>query len=404
MIIIFSLLLILSLIVFLTFSLIKSKNIGFSKNLLVTFICTVFILNIVFNPKVSLSSALDGGKLFLSSVFVSIFPFLVLINIMLSYDGVNIYSKLLGSILCKPFKLPKNCSVVLIISILCGYPLGAKYASDLYEKKLIDFKTCERLISIASNPSPIFVLGAVGTSMLNSPSIGFLLLLSCYLSCIIMGFIIPPNNSLYSTYKNNQIQQSSVHNTSTLGDILKDSIDNAFKTSFSIGGFIVFFSVLTAIIKNNILFDIVFQKLSSILNFEKIAFQSFFLGLLEMTNGCNLVSSLNISNMYKTIIISFLLGFSGLSIISQTCSITYKINLPLERYIRRKFIQGIICSIIASILYSLDIFKTSMSTSTLESFKYSNFNLNSNIFIIQVVILITPIFLAKLLRLFNRTS
>lgn len=402
MIIFFCLLLILFLIILLTFSLIKSKNIDLSKNLLITSICTVFILNIVFNPKVCLISALEGGKLFISSVFVSIFPFLVLINIMLSYDGVNIYSKLFGSMLCKPFKLPKNCSVVLIISILCGYPLGAKYASDLYENKQIDFKTCERLISIASNPSPIFVLGAVGTSMLNSPSIGFLLLLSCYLSCIIMGFIIPSKNSLYATYKDKEINYSLVHNTSTLGDILKSSVDNAFKTSFSIGGFIVFFSVLTAIIKNNILFDIVFQRLSLIFNVEKTVFQSFFLGMLEMTNGCSLTSSLNINNMYKTIIISFLLGFSGLSIISQTCSITYKINFSVGKYIKRKFIQGVICSIIASILYNLDIFKISMSTSTLESFKYSNFTLASSVFIIQAAILIIPVFLVKFLRLFNR--
>lgn len=322
---------------------------------------------------------------------------------MLSYDGVNIYSKVLGNILCRPLRLPKSCSVVLIISILCGYPLGAKYASDLYEKKIIDFRTCERLISIASNPSPLFVLGAVGTSMLKSPSMGILLLISSYLSCIIMGIIIPPKSPLYSKYRYKEIENNPVHNITTLGDVFRNSIDNALKTSMSIGGFIIFFSVLSAIIKNNTVFDIVFQKLSLIFHYDKAVFQSLFLGLLEMTNGCNLASDLNVDNMIKIIIISFLLGFSGLSIISQTYSITYKLNLSLRKYIKRKLIQGVICSILTLLLYSLDIFQTSLSTSTLGNFINIEFSLTS-IFIIEIAIIIIPIIIVKLSNLFNRTS
>ncbi|MFU0823919.1 sporulation integral membrane protein YlbJ [Clostridium sp.] len=403
MIIIFCLSLILFLIAFFIFNLIKSKEVSLTKNFIATSICTVFILGIVFNPKICLNSALEGSKLFITSVFVSIFPFLVLINIMLSYDGINIYSKLFGNILCKPLRLPKSCSVVIIISILCGYPLGAKYASDLYEKGIIDFQTCERLINIASNPSPLFILGAVGTSMLNSSSIGFLLLISCYLSCIIMAIIIPPGNSLYRVYKGKKgfYNHASMHYPNSLGDILKNSVDNAFKTSFSIGGFIIFFSVLTAIIKNNILFDIVFQKLSLIFNYKKEVFQSFFLGLLEMTNGCSLISKLNIGSIYKIIIISFLLGFSGLSIISQTFSVTYKTSISAKKYIKRKLIQGIICSILAFLLYNLNIFKLSISTSALGNFTYNNLNLIA-IFTIQIILLLLPILIAKLINLFHR--
>lgn len=405
MIIIFCLLLILFLIVFFIFDLIKSTEVSLTKNLIATSICTVFILGIIFNPKICLNSALEGSKLFITSVFVSVFPFLVLINMILSYDGINIYSKLLGNILCKPLRLPKNCSVVIIISMLCGYPLGAKYASDLYEKRIIDFQTCERLINIASNPSPLFILGAVGTSMLNNSSIGFLLLISCYLSCIVMAIIIPPNNSLYRAYKEKKesYNPAYIHTPNSLGDILKTSVDNALKTSFSIGGFIIFFSVLTAIIKNNILFDIVFKKLSLIFYYKKEIFQSFFLGLLEMTNGCSLISKLDIDSIYKIIIISFLLGFSGLSIISQTFSVTYKTNISAKKYIKRKLIQGIICSILSFLLYTLNIFKLSISTSVLNNLTYNNVNLIA-IFAIQIILLLLPIFISKLINLFHRIS
>lgn len=135
MIIFISLLLTFIIISILIFILFKSKNIKLNTNLFMTLLCTIFIINIVLSPESSLKSALYGGKLFITSVFPSVFPFLILINIMISFDGINIYSKILGNIICRPLRLPKNCSVVLIVSILCGYPLGAKYAYDLYKKK-----------------------------------------------------------------------------------------------------------------------------------------------------------------------------------------------------------------------------------------------------------------------------
>ncbi|KEH97948.1 sporulation integral membrane protein YlbJ [Clostridium massiliodielmoense] len=400
MIIFISLLLTFIIISILIFILFKSKNIKLNINLFMTLLCTIFIINIVLSPESSLKSALYGGKLFITSVFPSVFPFLILINIMISFDGINIYSKILGNIICRPLRLPKNCSVVLIVSILCGYPLGAKYAYDLYKKNAIDIHTCHRLINIASNPSPIFILGVVGASMLKNHSFGVLLLVSTYLSCVIMALILPRKKDVYFKELNNP---KSVKGNKTLGEILKSSIDNAFKTAFSIGGFIILFSVLTSIIKNNILSDIVLKNLSLIFNIQKSTLEGFFFGVLEMTNGCSLIAPINMNIMYKLAMISFLLAFSGLSIISQTYSIIHNSKLSLSRYMKRKFIQGIICSIITIILYKINIFNISKETFSL---KIVSNNKNSFILLllIEMILLITPIIIYKLKKLFSCTS
>ncbi|EDS76186.1 sporulation integral membrane protein YlbJ [Clostridium botulinum C str. Eklund] len=400
MIIFISLLLTFIIISILIFILFKSKNIKLNINLFMTLLCTIFIINIVLSPESSLKSALYGGKLFITSVFPSVFPFLILINIMISFDGINIYSKILGNIICRPLRLPKNCSVVLIVSILCGYPLGAKYAYDLYKKNAIDIHTCHRLINIASNPSPIFILGVVGASMLKNHSFGVLLLVSTYLSCVIMALILPRKKDVYFKELNNT---KSVKRNKTLGEILKSSIDNAFKTAFSIGGFIILFSVLTSIIKNNILSDIVLKNLSLIFNIQKSTLEGFFFGVLEMTNGCSLIAPINMNIMYKLAMISFLLAFSGLSIISQTYSIIHNSKLSLSRYMKRKFIQGIICSIITIILYKINIFNISKETFSL---KIVSNNKNSFILLllIEMILLITPIIIYKFKKLFSCTS
>ncbi|MCY6959487.1 sporulation integral membrane protein YlbJ [Clostridium brassicae] len=395
--IIFILIIIISLLTFILFKLLIPK---IKKSIFFTVISTIIITHIIFNPNICLNSSLIGLKLFVNSVFVYLFPFLVLINIMISFNGVHIYSKFLGNILCKPLKLPKNCSIVLIVSILCGYPLGAKYACDLYNDNFIDFETCERLISIASNPSPLFIIGSVGNSMLHNNYIGFILLISCYLSCFIIGLIIPPEiHPRLNKYRdlNNNVSERN------LGDVLKESIDNALKTSISIGGFIVFFSVISSIIKNNILFDIVLGNLSIYLDLPSNLLKNLILGFLEMTNGCNLISLNNINMVYKIIFISFFLGFSGLSIISQVYSIIFKYNFSIKKYINIKFVQGILCSILSLILYKINLPHITNSVFKVNITNAYSFTSNG-ICIISIIILIIPFVLAKLSKLFNSVS
>ena len=184
---------ILAAIIFFVFKLLKS----FNKNIFITTICSLLIIKIVLTPKLCIDSAIIGLNLFINKVFPSLFPFLVITSLMMSYDGVYIYSKIFGNILCRPLRLPLQCTFALMISILCGYPLGAKYACQLYEKGDIDNKTCQRLINIATNTSPLFAIGAVGTSMLKSSYIGYLLLLVNYISCFIMGLLLPCKNINY---------------------------------------------------------------------------------------------------------------------------------------------------------------------------------------------------------------
>ena len=91
--------------------------------------------------------------------------------------------------ICKPLGLSKNCSFPLAASFICGYPLGAKYSSDIYELGYIHKNEYERLLNIASNAGPIFILGSVAASMLYDVKLGYILLIANYLSIIIVGFL-----------------------------------------------------------------------------------------------------------------------------------------------------------------------------------------------------------------------
>lgn len=374
----------------LLFILFKSLNL----NLLITIICSLFIVQLVLAPKLCINSALLGADLFIKKVFPSLFPFLVITSIMMAYDGIGIYSRFLGKLLCKPLKLPIQCTFAVIVSLLCGYPLGAKYACDLYETGHIDFSTCERLVNIASNASPLFVIGSVGTAMLNNTYLGYMLLISNYLSCLIMGLILPAKSPNVSYNEHYNIPKDVKTN---IGNVVKEGIDTSIKTSLNIGGFVILFSVIISIIKSNILFDIAVKKLSLIFMVNKSLVEGILLGTIEMTNGTYLISNSTVNIHIKLIFISFMLGFSGLSIISQVFSFTYKHNLSMKKYISRKLVQGLICSIFSILLFRYFPLGISIQTFSTRNKNYSSAQLT---FLI-LFILFVPLIFNKLKNLFH---
>ncbi|EJO5347918.1 sporulation integral membrane protein YlbJ [Clostridium botulinum] len=329
-----------------------------NENIIVTLLCSILLIYIIIAPKFCIEATLSGAKLFFYKVFPSLFPFLILTNIIISYDGVHIYSKIFGKALCTPMKLKKECSFPLMISALCGYPLGAKYSCDLYQNNDINFSTLEKLINVASNAGPLFIIGSVGTSMLGNTYAGYVLLLSNYLSCIIVGLILPSGNSPgYRNYKSNFKPSNK-----NIGQSLKTSIEDAIKTCMSVAGFVILFSLLLNILKNNIIFKYILNNIYILFNIDKNLIEGFLLGLVEMTNGCYLISTSSIDISKKLISISFLLAFSGFSIISQVYSFTYKQGINIKRYIKIKFIQGIIASISCIVLYKIPIFSMYLDT------------------------------------------
>lgn len=366
-----------------------------NRNLFVTILCSLLIIQIILSPKLCIDGAINGAILFFYKVFPSLFSFLIVSNIIINCNGIYIYAKLFGKVLCSPLRLPRNCSFALVISILCGYPLGAKYACDLYENNEIDNNTFTRLLNIASNSSPLFILGSVGISMFKSTIIGYILLLSNLLSCFIMGFILPGKNN----YKTPNYIKSSSSSNSNIGNILKKSIENSIRTCLSIGGFVTMFSVINSILEHNLLFGLITDKFSNIFNISTDIIRGTLLGIIEMTNGCNLVSTSDGNIYLKILIVSFLFTFSGFSIISQVYSFTYKFKISMGKYIFRKTIHGIICAILS--LFMFKIYENRLVSKEIFFYYYSSTASSDNLFILLIGLIIFPFILFKLKKLFH---
>lgn len=347
--------LIISLIIFL----IKLLNI--KKNIIICIFISVFIILFILNINQCISAAIDGCTLWYKSILPTTFPFIVICNLLIYYDGISLYSRFLGPLICRPLGLSKNCSFPIVASILCGYPLGAKYCVDLYSMDYIEKEEYERLLNIASNVGPLFLIGSVAGTLLENISLGYILLIGNYLSVLFIGFItkkkrtnIKLSSHRYSKYE-----------TVNFGTSIKNAIQNGITTTFSIGGFIVIFSIVISLIKNNSYFYIIFEQLETFLNLPIGTLCSLFLGSIEMTNGCSIISTLSLPLALKLSIISFLCSFSGLAVIVQVSSFVSETKINYSKYIFFKLIQGIFSFIITYVSFKL--LPTSIYTSKLIS-------------------------------------
>ena len=179
------------------------------------------------------------------------------------------------------------------------------------------------------------------------------MLISHIISCFIVGYIFKnwkKKNEIKIDYALFKSEETRILKLSDLGEILGDSIKNAISTILTIGGFVVLFSVIISIIETSGILEILCNTLYQIgipIEFSK----SLFSGLLELTNGIKLCSTFFSTNPTICILlISFLLGFGGISIMLQVYSIIAKEEISIKPYFYGKFLQGIFSVFITWIL------------------------------------------------------
>lgn len=324
-----------------TLSIVLIKLLNLSRNQITSILITGFIILFLCNLNTSIQASLTGLNLVIKSLFPTIFPFSVICNLLICYDGISLYSKLLGPLICKPLNLNKSSSFPITASVLSGYPLGCKYSCDLYAQGYINRSEFERLLNIATNASPIFLIGSVGVAMLGNIKYGIILLIGNYLSPLIIGILTKNKKNVCENL--DYIPEEKDMN---FGSAIKFSIENGINTTLQVGAFVIIFSIIIGIIKNSSLIEAIFTNIEKLINLPPSTLYGLFLGSIEFTNGCKLISLSNLSIVLKLSIISFICSFSGLSIIGQISSFIGDYNISLIKYSLIKFCQGLISFIV----------------------------------------------------------
>lgn len=229
------------------------------------------------NISILKETVLDTSIIFFVKVFPYLFFMMILNNLLI---GLNIPFFI--------FKLSKNPYLYLyIMSILSGSPMNAIIIKDYLDKKILTIKQASILLGITMFNNPLFLYNYFSI-IFDSKAISFKLMALIYIPSTILFIIycLKYKNSSIITYeKVNFIK----HFTS--------SFNKCIINLLNIYSIILFFTIITNL----------FFKVNTPLT-------CVFRGLIEITQGLNLLVILSISKKTKEIITLIILLFGGFSI------------------------------------------------------------------------------------------
>ncbi|NBI06869.1 sporulation integral membrane protein YlbJ [Senegalia massiliensis] len=349
------------LIIFLFFYIIIKRRYLFKfKNLLYPFIFIVLIILTVLYPKNSIDAALRGIDVWFFTVLPSLLPFFIISEITIQLGFVNFIGTLISPLMRPLFNIPGEGAFVFAMSVTSGYPVGAKLISKLRLENKISQVEAQRLASFASTSGPLFIIGAVSIGMFNNERLGFLLILSHYLGSITLGLIFRffkynvKSCQISMNYKKNlKDSYNNLLKNKSIGNIMSDAMQDAMNTILIIGGFIIFYSVVIESLNS---LNIVYYIMKSFENIgvfiEEDIIKGFLFGIIEITNGTKILSqSIESNSLHIYVLVSILIGWSGISIHSQALSFFSKIDINNRIYLFSKLMHGLFAGAFTIILY-----------------------------------------------------
>ncbi len=322
------------------------SNSWFSDTIFTIIIFLIMIL-IVSSPERFTSGTISGLKLFFFSVLPGLFPFMLLTKLLTELGVFFKISSRLDKFSYKLFGTPGVSIYALLMSIISGYPIGAKIISELYEKGLISETDAKKMSVFCTTSGPIFVIGTVGTFMFGEFKFGIILYLSHIISSVMLGIIL----HIFSKKKDFSSQNTVVIDFKKKSNIIGESVSQTINSLFVVGAYITIFYLISEVFETLKIFDMIgsaFAYVSSALKFDPKYIKPVVYGILEVTRGAKELSVF--ANNTSLILASGILSFSGLSIIMQSMAFLKSTKIKAHKFIFAKCLHAILSMILCAIL------------------------------------------------------
>ncbi len=299
-------------------------------------ISCLFIFILLTYSKECSNGILSGLSFCVSVLIPSLFLFFVLSSYLSNSKVLSILSCALKTPCKKILKLPEICSNAILLSLIGGYPIGAKSALSLYQSGNISKEQAQKLCLIAVCSGPSFVINFIGVALLNNKTAGVIILISQFISYIVTAVL----NGIF-------IKTDDNHNcvdTEKSRPNLVEAVESSVKASINMCSMVILFSGVIAVC------DKVFECYPTLCDVIAMT--------LEVTTALNRVS-LN----YPLPVTSFVTGFASLCVHFQIFSIAKELRLNKALFFLIRILQGIIASITTYILLILFPCPTSVFSS-----------------------------------------
>lgn len=301
--------------------------------LIVSLFSILTLLLVLRNAELAVSCMNDGLRLCVTTLIPSLFPFLVLSELIVFTEAVKPIGKLLSPPFRALFGVGEESACVLLLGWLCGFPVGTRCAVTLYRQGKIDRQELSHLLTFVNLPSSAFLIGTVGLSLFSDRSFGIALYVTSLISAILIGiwghFFLnrkktqTASASFYRKSERNTPAKRSIH-------AFTDAIGDSAIAMLRICAFVVFFSVVVGTLEHLVQ---AFQLPSSL--------SALLFGFFELTGGTARAATLS-SPLLSELLCMLFVGWSGLSVHFQMMSLCSEATLSYRPYLTAKVAHGLL--------------------------------------------------------------
>ncbi len=291
------------------------------------------------------SVVIDGINLWVACVLPSLFPYLFITSILSSLKITGRLANKLSPIMKPLFNLNGTAGYAFFISVISGYPIGAKTVSDLKYQGLLTENQAVRASALCSTSSPMFIISSVGTIMFKNSAFGIKLFAVHLLSAIITGII-------FSFYKRKDFSENHLPPVALkkMDNILYESTYSAVISILVVGGLITIFYLLTEILCSLGILSPIISLLEQLFG-ENVA-KGVVFGAFECTRGLKTLAS-GETTLLTLPLCALICGFGGLSVIAQSTAYLKKAKIKTAPFILSKIIMAVIGFILGFIFSCL---------------------------------------------------
>jgi len=329
--------------------------------IILVLLLTFKVLFLLF-PTTVLTAAREGLFLWLNNVMPALLPFMIVTNMLIATGFARHLGNLLAPVMRRVFGLPGAGGFAFVIGLTSGYPLGAKTVADLHKNGELTTQDAQHLLAFCNNAGPLFILGVVGVGFFENVTMGYVLWAGHVLAAVVVGVLlrgkadcVTASRALPVTnvdigkvldFSGNQRRRVKMFwnqgafsrvNSSFRISLLGDSVKNAMESMAVIGGLIIFFNAVVAVLGEIGLPDS--GMLAGIMA-----------GAVEVTSGVRKISYIGVSaaSVGAT---AFAIAFGGFSIHMQTFHFTEGTGISAKKYLLCKILHGVVAAVISVFLW-----------------------------------------------------
>ena len=264
-------------------------------------------------PSIS-GNVITACKLFVTRVYPSLLPMMVICDLLLYFDLPLLFAKSLGKFFKYLFHSSLYGPFIFIISLFSGTPANVYLLKKLYLEEKVSLKEANKFLRFSYFANPLFLYTMLTFIFKDNKNV--------ILSLFAMPYVVNILIGVFSSKTKDIALLDNKTKKEDFGTFFVNSIKNAMNTLLMILGVITIFYIIGSVInpsKNVVL-----------------------TGILELTSGLYELGMANIPLKFKMLLAIIFINFGGLSIHLQVKGIISDTNISYLSFLKGRVIATII--------------------------------------------------------------